>query len=50
MYGVVAGMIVADEVEKYAIKKGFYVIKPKGDSVEIRNEDNFKPKTWEVKK
>ena len=49
MYGAVAGMIVTDEVEKYAIKKGLYVIKPKGDSVEISNRDNFKPKTWEIK-
>ena len=46
MYGAVAGMIVTDEVEQYAIKKGFYVIKPKGDSVEITNKDNFKAKTW----
>lgn len=50
MYGAVAGMIITEEVEKYAIKKGFYVIKPKGDSVEISNADNFKPKTWEVQK
>ena len=49
MYGAVAGMIVTDEVEAYAIKKGFYVIKPKGDSIEISNKENFKPKTWEVK-
>ena len=48
MYGAVAGMIVADEVEKYAIKKGFYVIKPKGDNVEISNSANFKPKGWEI--
>jgi uncharacterized coiled-coil protein SlyX len=46
MYGAVAGMIVTEEVEKYAIKKGFYVIKPKGDNVEISNKPNFKPKEW----
>lgn len=50
MYGAVGGMIVSNEVEKYAIKKGLYVIKPKGDSVEISNAANFKPQTWEVKK
>ena len=49
MYGAIAGMIVTDQVEKYAIKKGLYVIKPKGDSVEISNLDSFKPKTWEIK-
>ena len=48
MYGAVAGMIVTDEVEKYAIKKGFYVIRPKGDNVEISNKANFKPKGWEI--
>lgn len=50
MYGAVAGMIITDEVEKYAMKKGLYVIKPKGDSVEISNPNTFIPKTWEAGK
>jgi hypothetical protein len=49
MYGAVAGMIVNKEVERYAIKKGLYVVKPKGDSVEISNDASFKGKTWEVR-
>jgi hypothetical protein len=49
MYGAVAGMIVNKEVEKYAIKKGLFVVKPKGDNVEISNDASFKPKTWDVK-
>ena len=48
MYGAVAGMIIAEEVQRYAIKKGLFVIKPKGDSVEISNTSDFKPKGWEV--
>ncbi len=48
MYGAVAGMIVNKEVERYAIKKGFYLVKPKGDSVEISNANDFKAKTWDV--
>lgn len=48
MYGAVAGMIVKDEVEKYAIKKGLYVIKTKGDNVEIANKRNFKPTAWKI--
>lgn len=48
MYGAVAGMIVTDEVEQYAIKKGLYVIKSKGDNVMISNKKNFEPKGWEV--
>jgi multidrug efflux pump subunit AcrA (membrane-fusion protein) len=46
MFGAVAGMIVADEVENYAIKKGLYVIKTKGDNVEISNKPTFKGKQW----
>ena len=46
MFGAVAGMIVTDEVENYAIKKGLYVIKTKGDNVEISNKPNFKGKEW----
>ena len=46
MFGAVAGMIVTDEVENYAIKKGLYVIKTKGDNVEISNKPNFKGKQW----
>jgi hypothetical protein len=48
MYGAVAGMIVSSEVEKYAIKKGLFVIKPKGDNVEICNKKSFEPKGWEI--
>ena len=48
MYGAVAGMIVNKEVERYAMKKGFYLVKPKGDSVEISNPNDFKAKTWDV--
>ena len=46
IYGAISGIIVTNEVAQYAIKKGLYVIKPKGDNVEICNEKNFKPKTW----
>ena len=48
MYGAVAGMIVTKEVEAYAIKKGLFVIRPKGDGVEIANKASFKPQAWEV--
>jgi uncharacterized phage infection (PIP) family protein YhgE len=46
MYGSVAGMIMTSEVERYAIKKGLFVIKPKGDGVEISNAPDFDPKGW----
>ncbi len=48
IFGAVAGMIVGKEVEEYAIKKGFYVIKPKGDDMEVANKTNFVAQVWEV--
>ncbi len=48
MYGAIAGLIVKKEVAQYAMKKGLYVIKPKGDSVEICNDKYFNPQTWAV--
>lgn len=46
MYGAVAGMIVSDEVEQYAMKNGLYVIKTKGENVSISNPTDFVPKQW----
>lgn len=48
MFGAVAGMIVKDEVERFAFKNGLFVIKLKGESVEISNEKKFIPKEWKV--
>ena len=48
MYGAVAGMIMTKEVEDYALRKGFFVIKTKGDNVAIVENIKFKPKTWQV--
>ena len=48
MYGAVAGMIVKEQVENYAIKKGLYLLKTKGDNIEIRNKPNFEPNVWKT--
>ena len=48
MYGAVAGMIINEEVEHYAAKNGLFILKPKGDDIEIRNTSGFKPRTWQV--
>jgi len=48
IYGAVAGMIVEGEADKYAYKKGLYVLCQKGNIVEIANDDKFKPKEWKV--
>ena len=48
MYGAIAGMIVKEQAENYAIKKGLYLLKTKGDNVEIRNKPNFEPNVWKT--
>lgn len=48
MYGAVAGLIMSNETELYAIKNGFFVIKPKGEGVEISNKPDFKPNEWKT--
>ncbi len=48
LYGAVAGMLIESEADKYAYRKGLYVLKQKGSIVEIVNDDKFQPKTWKV--
>jgi len=48
LLGAVAGMRVEENAETFAIKKGLYVLKQKGEIVEIANDDNFKPREWEI--
>jgi hypothetical protein len=48
VYGAVAGMIVEGEADKYAYKKGLFVLRQKGNIVEIVNDFKFKPKEWTV--
>jgi len=45
-YGAVAGMVIADNVAKYAYKKGFFVIGQQGDSAVILNDQKFQPTAW----
>ncbi|MBD2424943.1 DUF3782 domain-containing protein [Phormidium sp. FACHB-1136] len=44
--GAVAGMVVPNEVARYAYRKGLFVMAQSGDSVVILNDDSFQPKTW----
>jgi len=48
IYGAIAGMIVEGEADKYAYKKGLFVLRQKGNIVEIVNDFKFKPKEWNV--
>jgi hypothetical protein len=45
-YGAVAGIEINEGVDRYAYKKGLFVIKPSGDTVAIVNDANFQPRTW----
>jgi len=48
IYGAVAGIIVENDADKYAYKKGLFVLRQKGNLVEIVNDNKFKPKEWNV--
>ena len=45
-YGAVAGIEIDEGIDRYAYNKGLFVIKPSGDTVEIINDANFRPRTW----
>jgi hypothetical protein len=44
--GAVASAIMRDEVRKYSLKAGFYVIEQTGDTVAINVPAHFKPREW----
>jgi len=44
--GAVAGMVIPEDVAKYAYRKGFYIIGQRGDNAVILNDDKFKPAAW----
>jgi len=46
--GAVAGMIVENNADRYAYKNGLFVLRQKGNIVEIVNDDKFQPKEWKV--
>jgi len=48
IYGAVAFLNVNEEADKYAYKKGLFVIKATSDSAKILNDKKFKPKNWSI--
>ncbi len=46
VYGAVTGMVIPENVAKYAYKKGFFVIAQQGDSAIILNDQKFQPIAW----
>ncbi len=45
-FGAVAGMVVSENVAKYAYRKGFFVIAQQGDLAIILNDSKFQPAIW----
>ena len=44
--GAVGGIVIDEHADKYAYKKGFYVITESGENVRILNDDRFKLRIW----
>jgi hypothetical protein len=38
--------VVPDDVARYAVRKGLFVIGQSGDQVTIRNAPDFRPRAW----
>jgi hypothetical protein len=46
VHGAVAGMRIDDGADRYAYRRGLFVLAQIGDSVTLRNDDRFQPKAW----
>jgi hypothetical protein len=46
VYGAVAAIEFLQEVDRYAYRKGLFVIRQCGDSVELANDGSFQPRAW----
>ena len=44
--GAAAGIVIDENVDKFAYRQGFFVIGQTGDTVKILNDEGFKPKAW----
>lgn len=46
VYGAVTGMVIPQNVGRYAYRKGFFVIGLTGDAVKFLNDEKFNPAEW----
>ncbi|MBF0164541.1 MAG: DUF3782 domain-containing protein [Magnetococcales bacterium] len=44
--GAVAAMVIEENVSRFAINQGLFVIEQSGDTLRLANGDDFKPKSW----
>ena len=46
MMGAVAGMVVPEDTARFAYRQGLFVLAQSGDTVTIRNDEDFQPGVW----
>ena len=46
LHGAVAAMVIAENVARYASRKGLFVLVQSGESVAIANDRGFQPSVW----
>ncbi|MDR0452485.1 MAG: hypothetical protein LBH15_05530 [Treponema sp.] len=44
--GAVAGAVIYKGVSEYALKSGFFVISPSGETVDVDAPEHFRPRIW----
>ncbi len=44
--GAVAGILIDNDVDKFAMNEGLFVIVQSGDSVKLANDESFVPRIW----
>jgi hypothetical protein len=46
LYGAVAGIGIESGADRYAYRRGLFVMAQSGDSVTLLNDEHFQPKAW----
>jgi len=46
LIGAVAGMRMEESADRYAYRRGFFVLAQTGETVKILNDEKFQPKVW----
>ncbi|MEB3290259.1 MAG: DUF3782 domain-containing protein, partial [Leptolyngbya sp.] len=46
LYGAVAGIGIESGADRYAYRRGLFVMTQSGDSVTLLNDDQFQPRSW----
>ncbi|HAT51499.1 MAG: DUF3782 domain-containing protein [Nitrospirae bacterium] len=46
VFGAVAGIVIGEHADRFAMNKGLFVIVQSGDTVRMANEPEFQPRSW----